>query len=194
MSINWGGIGDWFTGGLTDFDQQGNDIRWGQPGGPLFGGSDGKWGPSAPAVGAVPSIGTQVGAYPGSVDWLQDYANKTFGASGTQQVGASTPGKSFSFSNATAPSGSSFVSSDYGSGGGGNRIGSWYMDEGSGPMFAEAVIRQKYTPLQRTWHNESYGPGGSGGGGGSSTGDAIKGLAGKAIGLVGDKILGSLNV
>ena len=59
-------------------------------------------------------------------------------------------------------------------------------------MLAEAMIRQKYTPLQRTWHKESYGPGGgSGSSGGSSTGDAIKGLAGKAIGLVGDKILGS---
>ena len=59
-------------------------------------------------------------------------------------------------------------------------------------MLAEAMIRQKYTPLQRTWHRESYGSGG-GSGGGSSTGDAIKGLAGQAIGLVGDKILSSFN-
>jgi len=178
MSINWGGIGDWFTGGFTDFDQQGSS-NWQFD--PIGGGHDQKWGPS---------IGTQVGAYPGSVAHLEDYTRNMFGGSGTQQVGASTPGKSFSFSNATAPSGSSFVSSDYGSGGGSNKIGSWYMDEGSAPMLAEAMIRQKYTPLQRTWHKESYGPGG-GSGGGSSTGDAIKGFAGKAIDLVGGKILDS---
>ena len=28
MGINWGGIGDFFTGGLTDFDQQGSWDRW----------------------------------------------------------------------------------------------------------------------------------------------------------------------
>ena len=177
MSINWGGIGDWFTGGFTDFDQQGSS-NW--QFNPIGGGHDAKWGPS---------IGTQAGNFLG--EYVQDNP-EIFGpgGSGTQQVGASTPGKSFSFSNATAPSGSSFVSSDYGSGGGSNRIGSWYMDEGSAPMLAEAMIRQKYTPLQRTWHNESYGPGG-GSGGGSSTGDAIKGFAGKAIDLVGGKILDS---
>ena len=179
MSINWGGIGDWFTGGFTDFDQQGSS-NW--QFNPIGGGHDQRWGPS---------VGTQAGNFVG--EYVQDNPG-IFGpgGSGTQQVGASTPGKSFSFSNATAPSGSSFVSSDYGSGGGSNKIGSWYMDEGSAPMLAEAMIRQKYTPLQRTWHNESYGPGGSGGsGGGGSTGDAIKGFAGKAIDLVGGKILDS---
>ena len=184
-----GGGVDFVTGGLTDFDQKGSGgYNWmpgtfGQQFNPIGGGHDQKWGPS---------VGTQAGNFLG--EYVQDnpgiFGPGGSGGSGTQQVGSSTPGKSFSFSNATAPSGSSFVSSDYGSGGGGNRIGSWYMDEGSGPMLAEAMIRQKYTPLQRTWHNESYGPGG-GSGGGSSTGDAIKGFAGKAIDLVGGKILDS---
>ena len=178
MAINWGGIGDWFTGGFTDFDQQGSS-NWQFD--PIGGGHDQRWGPS---------VGTQAGSFLG--EYVQDNPGIFgTGGSGTQQVGASTPGKSFSFSNATAPSGSSFVSSDYGSGGGSNKIGSWYMDEGSAPMLAEAMIRQKYTPLERRWHNETFGPGGGSAGGGSSTGDAIKGLAGKAIGLVGDKILGS---
>tara|TARA_R100001082_G_C4358706_1_gene158226 strand:+ start:1473 stop:2021 length:549 start_codon:yes stop_codon:yes gene_type:complete len=181
MAINWGGIADGFTFGLTDFDKQGSS-GW------QFGGSN--WG--------EPSIGTQVGAYPGSQAFLNDYfqnefggnVGNMFGGSGTQGGVAPTPGKSFSFSNATAPAGSSFVSSDYGSGGAG-KIGSWYVDPGSSDMLAEAMIRQKYTPLQRTWHRESYGPGG-GSGGGSSTGDAIKGLAGQAINLLGGKILSGL--
>ena len=47
---NWlkdgvGGAADWFTGGLTDFDQRGNSLNWGQTGSPIFGGSDKKWGP-----------------------------------------------------------------------------------------------------------------------------------------------------
>ena len=185
MSINWGGIGDWFTGGFTDFDQQGSS-NW--QFNPIGGGHDQQWGPS---------IGTQVGAYPGSQAFLDDYFQNefggnvggTFGGSGTQQVGAATPGQSFQFSSATAPAGKFSAGDSYGSGGA-NKIGSWYVDPGSADMLAEAMIRQKYTPLQRTWHKESYGPGG-GSGGGSSTGDAIKGLAGQAIGLVGDKILGS---
>jgi len=171
-----GGGVDFVTGGLTDFDQKGSGgYNWmpgtfGQQFNPIGGGDDQRWGPS-------------------------DYVRENpeifgIGGSGTQEVGAPTPGPSFQFSNATAPAGSSFVSSDYGSGGGSNKIGSWYMDEGSAPMLAEAMIRQKYTPLQRTWHKESYGPGG-GSGGGSSTGDAIKGFAGKAIDLVGGKILDS---
>ena len=49
MAINWGGIGDWFTGGFTDFDQQGSSIWQFDP---IGGGHDKKWGPS---------IGTQVG-------------------------------------------------------------------------------------------------------------------------------------
>ena len=176
MAINWGGIGDWFTGGFTDFDQQGSS-NW--QFNPIGGGHDKRWGPS---------VGTQAGNFLGG--YVQDNP-EIFGpgGSGTQQVGAPTPGPSFQFSSATAPAGSFSGGASYGSGGA-NKIGSWYVDPGSGPMLAEAMIRQKYTPLQRTWHKESYGPGG-GSGGGSSTGDAIKGLAGKAIGLVGDKILGS---
>ena len=180
MSINWGGIGDWFTGGFTDFDQQGSS-NW--QFNPIGGGHDAKWGPS---------IGTQVGNYPGSVEFVQDYARDLLsGASGTQAgVEPSTPGSSFQFSSASAPVGKFSAGDSYGSGGA-NKIGSWYVDPGSADMLAEAMIRQKYTPLQRTWHKESYGPGG-GSGGGSSTGDAIKGLAGKAINLVGGKLLGSI--
>ena len=168
MSINWGGIGDWFTGGFTDFDQQGSS-NWQFD--PIFGGPDKKWGPS---------------------DYVQENP-EIFGpgGSGTQQVGAPAPGPSFQFSSATAPAGSFSAGDSYESGGA-NKIGSWYIDPGSADMLAEAMIRQKYTPLQRTWHRESYGPGGGSGGGGSSTGDAIKGLAGQAIGLVGDKILSGL--
>ena len=177
MSINWGGIGDWFTGGFTDFDQQGSS-NWQFD--PIGGGHDKKWGPS---------IGTQVGAYPGSVEHLQDYAKNMFGGSGTQSGVAPTPGKSFQFSSATAPAGSFSGGPSYSSGGA-NKIGSWYVDPGSSDMLAEAMIRQKYTPLQRTWHKESYGPGGgSGGGGGSSAGDFGKRLAGTAIDFLGNQFL-----
>ena len=182
MAINWGGIGDWFTGGLTDFDQQGSS-NWQFD--PIGGGHDAKWGPS---------IGTQVGNYPGSVDFLQDYYQNTFGGnvagmfggSGTQGVVA--PASSgYRSSSSALPSLGDVTIPGYSAPGSG-RIGSAYVDEGMGDMLAEAIIRQKYTPLQRTFSKKSYG---SGGGGGSSTGDAIKGLAGKAIGLVGDKILGT---
>ena len=189
MAINWGGIGDWFTGGLTDFDQQGSS-NW--QFNPIGGGYDQKWGPS---------IGTQVGAYPGSIDFLEDYYKNEFGGnvagmfggSGTQAgVAPSAPGRSFQFSNASAPVGKFSAGDSYGSGGGANKIGSWYVDPGSADMLAEAMIRQKYTPLQRTWHKESYGPDGGSGGGGSSTGDAIRGLAGQAINLLGGQILSGL--
>jgi len=192
MGINWGGIADGFTGGLTDFDKQGSsgwfgDSDWGgytdaelyQPDWPEYeNGGYSTWDSDSDQTtwGKV-----------GDVDWLQDYVGK-MGPSGTQSPVAPSASPR-SFSSATAPAGSFSGGASYGSGGA-NRIGSWYVDPGSGPMLAEAMIRQKYTPLQRTWHKESYGPGG-GSGGGSSTGDAIKGLAGKAIGLVGDKILGS---
>jgi len=179
-----GGGVDFVTGGLTDFDQKGSGgYNWmpgtfGQQFNPIGGGDDQRWGPS---------VGTQAGNFLG--EYVQDNPG-IFGpgGSGTQQVGAATPGKSFSFSSASAPAGSFSGGASYGSGGGANKIGSWYMDEGSAPMLAEAMIRQKYTPLQRTWHKESYGPGG---GGGSSSGNGIKQLAGKAIDLVGGKILGS---
>jgi hypothetical protein len=173
MSINWGGIGDWFTGGFTDFDQQGSS-NWQFD--PIFGGPDKRWGPS---------VGTQAGDYLG--EYIQ--SNPEIFGSGTQGGVAPTPERSFQFSSATAPAGSFSGGASYGSGGA-NKIGSWYVDPGSADMLAEAMIRQKYTPLQRTWHRESYGPGGGSGGGGS-TGDAIKGLAGQAINLVGGKILDS---
>jgi hypothetical protein len=184
MSINWGGIGDFFTGGLTDFDQQGSWDKW--QFNPIGGGHDQQWGPS---------IGTQVGAYPGSQDFLNDYfqnefggsVSGMFGGSGTQQVGA--PASSgYRSSSSAMPSLGDVTVPGYSAPGSG-RIGSAYVDEGMGDMLAEAIIRQKYTPLQRTFSRKSYGSGG--GSGGSSTGDAIKGLAGQAIGLVGDKILGS---
>ena len=124
----------------------------------------------------------------GDVDWLQDYVSG-MAPSGTQSpvMPSASPR---SFSSASAPVGRFSAGSSYGSGGA-NKIGSWYVDPGSADMLAEAMIRQKYTPLQRTWHRESYGPGG-GSGGGSSTGDAIKGLAGQAINLIGGKILSGL--
>ena len=176
-----GGGVDFITGGLTDFDQKGSGgYNWmpgtfGQQFNPIGGGHDQKWGPS---------VGIQAG------DYLGEYIKSNPGifGSGTQGGVAPTPG-SFQFSSASAPVGKFSAGDRYGSGGA-NKIGSWYVDPGSADMLAEAMIRQKYTPLQRTWHRESYGPGG-GSGGGSSTGDAIKGLAGQAINLVGGKILDS---
>ena len=87
MSWNWlkdgvgGGI-DFLTGGFTDFDQKGNDIRWGQTGSPIFGGSDGKWG-SEPAQF---SFGDAMDAF-------------TKGYAATMGGGGATPGGS-SFLNA----------------------------------------------------------------------------------------------
>lgn len=177
MGINWGGIADGFTLGLTDFDNQGSTKGfWDWQFNPIGGGHDKKWGPS---------VGTQAGDYLG--EYIQ--SNPEIFGSGTQQVGAPAPGSNFQFSSATAPAGSSFVSSDYGSGGGGNKIGSWYMDEGSAPMLAEAMIRQKYTPLERRWHNETFGSGGVSGG---SSGNGIKQLAGGLIGSLGNKIIDSI--
>ena len=173
MGINWGGIGDFFTGGLTDFDQQGSWDKW--QFNPIGGGDDQRWGPS---------VGTQAGDYLG--EYIQ--SNPEIFGSGTQAgVAPSAPGRSFQFSSASAPVGKFSAGDSYGSGGA-NKIGSWYVDPGSADMLAEAMIRQKYTPLQRTWHKESYGPGG-GSGGGSSSG--IKDFAGQVVGLVGDKILDS---
>jgi len=68
MSVNWGGIGDFFTAGLTDFDQQGSWDKW--QFNPISGGVDQKWGPE-------PSIGTQVGNMAG--DFLSQYSNPTKG-------------------------------------------------------------------------------------------------------------------
>jgi len=185
MSINWGGIGDWFTGGFTDFDQQGSS-NW--QFNPIGGGHDAKWGPS---------IGTQVGAYPGSQAFLDDYFKNEFGGSvegmfggsGTQ-AGVAPSSSPRSFSSATAPVGRFSDVGGSSSSGGANKIGSWWVDPGTGDYLARALVDQKTRPLQRTWHSESYGPGGGSGGGGS-TGDAIKGLAGQAINLVGGKILDS---
>jgi len=87
MSWNWlkdgvgGGI-DFLTGGFTDFDQKGNDIRWGQTGSPIFGGSDGKWGPEPEPF----SFGDAMDAF-------------TKGYASTMGGGGATPGGS-SFLNA----------------------------------------------------------------------------------------------
>ena len=125
----------------------------------------------------------------GDIDWLQDYVKDTFDDSGTQaSVIPSAPPRSFSSSS--VPVGRfSDVGGSY-SPGGANRIGSWWVDPGMGDYLAKRLVDQYTTPLQRTWRKTSSGSGG--GSGGSSTGDAIKGLAGQAIGLVGDKILSSL--
>ena len=106
MGINWGGIADGFTLGLTDFDNQGSTSGFwqGYQFDPIGGGHDKKWGPS---------IGTQVGNYPGSVEFAQDYARDMM--SGTQQVGAPTPGPSFQFSGASAPVGKFSGGDSYGS-------------------------------------------------------------------------------
>ena len=120
----------------------------------------------------------------GDVNWLQDYVKDTFGGYGTQAPVAPSASPR-SFSSATAPVGKFSPGSSYGSGGA-NKIGSWYVDPGSGPMLAEAMIRQKYTPLQRTWHKESYGPGGGSGGGGSSSGGSLGNkIANTAIDFLG---------
>ena len=76
-----GGI-DFLTGGFTDFDQKGNDIRWGQTGSPIFGGSDGKWGPEPEPF----SFGDAMDAF-------------TKGYASTMGGGGATPGGS-SFLNA----------------------------------------------------------------------------------------------
>jgi len=69
MSVNWGGIGDFFTAGLTDFDQQGSWDKW--QFNPISGGVDQKWGPE-------PSIGTQ------AANMASDYLSQAKGlGSGT---------------------------------------------------------------------------------------------------------------
>ena len=90
MSWNWlkdgvGGGVDFLTGGLTDFDQKGNDIRWGQTGSPIFGGSDGKWGPEPEPFGINDAIGAFTkgyssmmgggGATPGGSSFLNAYTS-----------------------------------------------------------------------------------------------------------------------
>ena len=90
MSWNWlkdgvGGGVDFLTGGFTDFDQKGNDIRWGQTGSPIFGGSDGKWGPEPEPFGINDAIGAFTkgysammgggGATPGGSSFLNAYTS-----------------------------------------------------------------------------------------------------------------------
>ena len=76
MSVNWGGIGDFFTGGLTDFDQQGSWDRW--QFNPISGGSDQKWGPE-------PIVGKQ------AVNMASDYLSQAKGSGSGSGSGSNPP-------------------------------------------------------------------------------------------------------
>ena len=170
MSVNWGGIGDWFTGGLTDFDQQGSS-NWQFD--PIGGGHDAKWGPS---------IGTQVGNYPGSVDFVEDYMKDNlgniFGNDGTASPVAPSQPSSRTSSSPVRPSssGSSFQAGNSGI----SKINDsvFMIDPGYEKMILEAQLRAQ-DQLRQAQINAAYAPQqrmAGGGSGSGSAGDGVKGL------------------
>ena len=92
---NWlkdgvGGAADWFTGGLTDFDQRGNSLNWGQTGSPIFGGSDKKWGPEPEPFNFGDAMQAFTKGYSSTMDGM-GYGGPTSG--GSSFLNAYTSGK-----------------------------------------------------------------------------------------------------
>ena len=165
MAWDWlGGAADWVTGGFTDFDQKGNSLKWGQTGSPIFGGSDGKWGPEPSKFGFGDALDAFTKGYAGQ-DSITG-ANPTSG------------GKSFLSDyrqqGSSAPEGASMNMQQ-----GGGFSGTL----GNDVAFSQpgAIFLQNYPePDVNNYYSSGGSAGGSSGGGsksGSKLGSAISGAA-----------------
>jgi hypothetical protein len=171
-----GGGVDFITGGLTDFDNKGSGgYNWmpgtfGQQFNPIGGGDDGRWGPS---------IGTQVGNYPGSADFVEDYMKDNFGNifgnDGTASpVDPSQPPSKISSSPVRpGSSGSSFQAGSSGISKINDSI--FMIDPGYEKMIIEAQLRAQ-DQLRQAQINAAYAPQQRMAGGGSEGGSNGNGV------------------